>query len=84
MDSTTLIGYIAAFCTTISFLPQAFQTIKTKNTEGISLTMYSIFTFGTIMWLVFGLMSNSYPIIFANIITIALSLVILVYKIKYK
>ena len=81
---TNTIGFIAAFCTTISFVPQALQTIKTKNTKGISLLMYSLFTFGTLLWLLFGVMLGNYPMIIANGITNVLAIIILVYKIKYK
>ncbi len=84
MDNITLIGLAAAFCTTASFLPQALQTIKTKNTKGISLYMYSLFTFGTLLWLVFGLFSHNLPVSIANGITLVLAVIILGYKIKYK
>jgi len=83
-DTTTIIGLIAAFCTTLSFLPQALQTIKTKDTSGISLSMYSLFTFGTVLWFIFGIMSTNYPIMIANGITLVLALIILTYKIRYK
>jgi len=79
-----MVGLVAAFCTTLSFVPQAIQTIKTKNTKGISLSMYSLFTVGTILWLTYGIMSGSYPIIVANVVTIILAIIILVYKLIYK
>lgn len=84
MNITTIIGLIAALCTTVSFLPQAIKTIQTKNTSGISLSMYSLFTIGTIMWLTYGLISGQVPVYLANGITLILALIILVYKIKYK
>jgi MtN3 and saliva related transmembrane protein len=84
MTIATIIGLLAAFCTTVSFLPQAMQTIKTKDTSGISLLMYSIFTVGTLLWLAFGIMTNNLPVILANCVTTLLSIVILGYKLKYK
>jgi MtN3 and saliva related transmembrane protein len=84
LSSITIVSLIAASCTTISFLPQALQTIKTKNTKGISLPMYSLFTFGTTLWFIFGLMIQNYPIVLANGITTLLALIILICKIKYK
>ena len=77
-NNTTIVGLIAAFCTTLSFLPQALQTIKTKDTKGISLSMYSLFTFGTLLWFTFGIMSTNYPIMIANGITLILALIILI------
>ncbi|MDB5005854.1 MAG: hypothetical protein JWP45_247 [Mucilaginibacter sp.] len=83
-DITTIIGYLAAFGTTVSFLPQAVKTIQTKNTSGISLPMYALFTTGTLLWLAYGIMSGSLPVAVANAITLVFASVILIYKIRYK
>lgn len=84
MDWIKLIGYIAAVSTTVAFVPQALQSIKTKNTKGISLGMYIVFTFGVLMWLLYGLFNKDIPIILANAITFILALIILGFKLKYK
>ena len=84
MDWIKLTGYLAAAATTIAFLPQAFHTIKTKDTKGISLGMYLVFTFGVIMWLLYGIFTRDFPIICANTVTLVLTVIILVYKIRYK
>lgn len=84
MDSTELIGMIAAFFTTIAFLPQAIKVIKTKNTQDLSLSMYSILCTGLLLWLIYGIQIDSLPIIIANGITLILSSTILIVKIKYK
>ncbi len=82
-DFIPIFGYMAAILTTISFLPQAIKTIKEKNTEGISLVMYSLFTSGVLMWLVYGIFVKDTPIIIANSITLILAVTILALKIKY-
>lgn len=84
MDWVKIVGYLAAAATTIAFLPQAFHTIKTKDTKGISLGMYLVFTFGVVMWLLYGIFLKDIPIIAANTITFVLTVIILVYKLKYK
>ena len=84
MNYTIVLGLAAAVCTTVSFLPQAIKTIQTKNTSGISLFMYSLFAFGTFLWLLFGLFTHNIPIVSANAITLVFSIIILAYKIKYK
>jgi MtN3 and saliva related transmembrane protein len=84
MNITVIIGYLAAFGTTVSFLPQAIKTIQTKNTSGISLSMYGLFTLGTLFWLIYGIMSGSLPVAIANAITLLFASIILVYKIRYK
>lgn len=78
------IGFFAAFCTTISFLPQAIKVYKSKSTKDISLYMFLIFTIGTSCWLIYGVVISSVPIILANTITLILSFSILVCKIRYK
>jgi MtN3 and saliva related transmembrane protein len=84
MNVTEIIGYLAAFGTTVSFLPQAVKTIQTKDTSGISLSMYALFTTGTLLWLIYGIMSGSLPVAVANTITFLFASIILVYKIRYK
>ena len=75
---------MAAFGTTISFLPQAVKTIRTRDTSGISLTMYTFFTIGTLLWLIYGVLSTQWPVAVANAITFVFASTIMVYKIKYK
>jgi len=84
MNFTTIIGYLAALGTTISFLPQAVKTIQTKNTSGISLPMYALFTLGTLFWLIYGVSIGSYQVSIANAITLIFASIILAYKIRYK
>ena len=76
------IGFAAATLTTSSFLPQALLTVRTRDVSGVSLGMYSAFTAGVALWLVFGLNLGSWPIIISNVITLALSVVILVTKLR--
>ncbi len=84
MNIITLMGLMAAACTTISFLPQAIKTIRTKHTKDLSLAMYAIFTTGIFLWLVYGLIIKDIPLITANIITFIFTSVILIMKIRYK
>jgi MtN3 and saliva related transmembrane protein len=76
-----MIGYLAATLTTASFLPQAILTIRTKDTESLSLSMYSMFTLGVFFWLIYGLYISDKAIIFANAITLLLAASILSFKI---
>jgi len=77
-----LIGYCAAFLTTIAFVPQALQSWRTKDLSGISLGMYSLFTAGVGLWLVYGLIIEKWPLILANALTFALALSILFLKLS--
>ena len=84
MDFISAVGIIAAVCTTISFLPQMIKIIKTKNTQGLSWSMYFVFTLGIFLWLVYGIFIKNIPIIAANVITLFFTSIILALKIKYK
>lgn len=77
---TDLIGYLAAFCTTVAFLPQAISVWKTRSTRDLSLAMFLIFTLGVLLWLSYGWRIQSWPIIIANAITVLLAGYILLMK----
>jgi MtN3 and saliva related transmembrane protein len=77
-----IIGYCAAFLTTIAFLPQAIQSWRTRDLSGISVGMYSLFTIGVGLWLIYGLVIEKWPLIMANALTFALALSILVLKLR--
>ena len=76
-------GFAAAFLTTVSFIPQAIMTIRSKNTSGISRGMYLMFTVGVALWLVYGVYLMSWPMIFANTVTLLLAATILILKLRY-
>ena len=78
------IGFFAAFCTTVAFVPQAIKVYKSKSTKDISLYMFLIFTIGVLSWLVYGIIIFNLPVILANAVTLVLSLFILIYKLRYK
>lgn len=75
------LGVFAAILTTSSFIPQAIKTIKTKDTSGISFSMYLMFTIGVLLWIFYGLYIKDIAITVANIITFIFASIILKYKI---
>ena len=77
-----LIGYVAAICTTLSFVPQAWKVYATRDVEAISLWMYILFCTGVLFWLVYGWLIGSWPVTLANAVTLALASFILGVKIK--
>ena len=81
-DLSNILGYSAAFLTTIAFAPQAYQSWKTRNLEGISLPMYSLFTTGVALWFLYGLTIHSMPVIIANAITLVLSAIVLALRVQ--
>ncbi|MEM2121150.1 MAG: SemiSWEET transporter [Candidatus Woesearchaeota archaeon] len=84
MNFITIIGFLAAACSTISFLPQAIKTIRTKSTKDLSLGTYFLITTGISLWLIYGILLKDLPIITANGIALVFAMTILIMIIKYK
>lgn len=80
MEWISLIGYVAACLTTLSFLPQAIKVISTRNTQGISLLMYGMFVLGVLMWLIYGVLIDNLAVSLANLLTLLFALPILIIK----
>ncbi len=83
-DLTTIVGTAAAMLSTISFLPQATKIIRTRDTESISVGMYSITVLGFVLWTAYGAMLSKLPIIASNSICPLLSAFILTMKLLPK
>lgn len=83
LNLTDLVGTAAACLTTLSFLPQAWHSFKSRDVSGVSLGMYIVFTMGVALWLVYGVLLGAWPIVIANVITLILSLAILGMKLIY-
>jgi MtN3 and saliva related transmembrane protein len=80
---TSAIGFIAASLTTIAFVPQVRKVWRTRSAKDVSLGMYSLFTLGVAMWLVYGILIQAWPVIVANAITLVLAGAVLVMRIKF-
>jgi len=83
MNIPSLIGSVAAFCTTVAFLPQVVKTARTRHTRDISLLYTSITLFGVFCWLVYGWLIRDFPLIAANAVTLVMVGVIFSYKLKF-
>ena len=83
MTGIELICYAAASLTTASLVPQARLLYRTRNTSGVSLGMYSAFTVGVALWLAYGVLLSAWPVILANVVTLALAVTILAMKLRY-
>jgi MtN3 and saliva related transmembrane protein len=84
IDKYEIIGLLAAVFTTSAYVPQVYKTWKTKSVENISLTMYIVMAIGISLWLLYGIFLNSLSLILANSITVVLTIIIIVFKVRYK
>jgi MtN3 and saliva related transmembrane protein len=78
-----LIGAGAATLTTICWLPQAFKILRTRDTAAISLLTYSVFGVGLVLWLCYGILLGSWPIIGSNVVTLVLVVPIILLKLRH-
>jgi MtN3 and saliva related transmembrane protein len=83
MQPSDLLGYAAAFLTTVSFVPQVWRTFRTHDVSGISLRMYSIFTAGIAVWLAYGIVLKETPMILANSVSLVLACTVLGMRLRY-
>jgi MtN3 and saliva related transmembrane protein len=77
------LGTAAAILTTLSFVPQAAKTIRSRDTHGISLLMYVVFTIGIGFWFCYGIVLHSWPMVLANAVTFLLAATILALKLRH-
>ena len=82
LELRDIVGYIAAMLTTAAFVPQAWKSWRTRDLSGVSMPMYCLFTAGVALWLLYGVMLGSWPIIIANVITLSLAGLVLALKVK--
>jgi MtN3 and saliva related transmembrane protein len=78
-----LVGAAAATLTTICWLPQAIKILRTQNTRAISLLTYSVFGLGLVLWLCYGILLGSWPIIGSNVVTLLLVIPIILLKLRH-
>lgn len=80
MDCIQIIGLSAAVLTTLANIPQTYKIIKTKSTKDISIATYSMLIVGFILWVVYGVVREDYPVIIANGISVLICSTILFLK----
>ena len=78
-----ILGYISATLTTIAFLPQIIKTIQTKSAKDVSMGMFVLFTIGVFLWIIYGILTKTYPVLIANAVIFCLALIQIILKIKY-
>ncbi|GIV59136.1 MAG: sugar transporter SemiSWEET [Rhodothermaceae bacterium] len=83
-DARTVLGLVAAACTTVAFLPQVVKNWRTKSAGDLSFGMFGLFTIGVVLWLVYGVLIENLPIIAANMVTLVLNVINLVQMVRYR
>lgn len=84
MQNTELLGLVAGLFTTIAFVPQVVKIWRSKHAHDISLAMFLLFSAGVALWIVYGFIIASLPVILANSVTLVLALAILIMKLRFR
>ena len=74
------LGYTAALLGALSFLPQLVKVWRFRSVKDISTGMYVIYALSVILWLAYGIIIKSAPLITAEILTLVLVSAILIMK----
>jgi MtN3 and saliva related transmembrane protein len=82
--SQEFLGFTAAAFSAISFLPQVIKIWRFRSVKDISTGMYIIYGMSVILWLIYGIIIKSKPLIVAEILTLILVSTILIMKYLWK
>jgi MtN3 and saliva related transmembrane protein len=83
VSTPDLVGLLAGTLTTVAFVPQLLKIYSTKSGKDVSARMFLIFSAGVALWLAYGILIGSLPVILANAVTLVLSLLIMALKVRY-
>lgn len=84
MDSVTFLGLSAGTLTTVAFIPQVWQTWRSRSAKDISAGTFVLFSAGVFLWLLYGLAIGAVPVIVANAVTLGLALAVLWMKVRFR
>lgn len=83
MNWIEIVGHIGSTLSSLTFIPQVYQTWKTKSVEDLNLFMMLIVFLSTVVWLVYGLGMHLLPVIICNGIICALSILLICFKFRF-
>jgi MtN3 and saliva related transmembrane protein len=84
MAPIEILGLVAGTITSITFLPQVIKIWQTKSAKDLSLMMLLLLMLGVVLWLIYGLVVMSAAIIYTNSMVLAMSLIMLYFKVRFK
>ena len=84
MQAIEILGLVAGTITSVTFLPQVVKIWQTKSAKDLSLMMLLLLMLGVVLWLIYGLVVMSAAIIYTNSMVLAMSLIMLYFKLRFK
>jgi len=83
MNFISFIGFAAGTLCTLAYLPQALHSFRTRSVSDISLVMLVSLNIGLLLWVAYGVMIRSLPLILPNVVTFLLAFPLLVMKLRF-
>lgn len=83
IDAANLVGTLAALCSMTSFAPQIVKIWRERDASSVSLRMYVVTVTGFCLWIAYGVLSKSWPVIVANSVCLIMSATILALKWRF-
>lgn len=84
MNRIEIVGIVAGALSCTTFLPQVVKTYKSKSTKDVSLIMFIIAAVSTALWLIYGILIDSFSVTITNVIVFISSAIMLYLKVKYR
>ncbi|MCX2474430.1 SemiSWEET transporter [Pedobacter sp. MC2016-05] len=84
MEGIDILGIVAGICTSSSILPQIIKTLKKKKAEEVSIFMFIVLMTGNALWIYYGFVKSDIAIISTNFFALALNIVMIVLKFRYR
>jgi MtN3 and saliva related transmembrane protein len=84
VDFISILGFVAGALTTAAYFPQVIRTWRSKSSKDISLPMIALMASGVFLWFLYGLLTQSIPIIAANLVSFVLVLGVLILAVRYR
>ena len=79
--TTTIVGWLASICMVLGYLPQAWHTIRTRNTDGIAMPTFLLLGAGSVFFVIQGLLLGNWPLVVTNSITTVSSAIVFALKV---
>jgi len=83
MNYIAVVGFAAGTLCTLAYLPQALHSFRTKSVRDISLAMLISLNLGLLLWVAYGFLIHSLPLILPNAVTFLLAFPLLVMKLRF-
>lgn len=83
MEWIEILGIVAGICTTSAVIPQLKKALKTKKTMDVSIKMFIVLVIGFVLWIIYGVHQQDFPIILTNGVSLALNSLMILLILKY-